>query len=99
MEIIRALNTVLCLPPEPWALTCNLPFKSCNLKILYYMKRFIIHFLKHLHVVLLAAPVLFASCTKDFPEINTDQNSIAVVGPSEIPFLFSRAQSTAINSQ
>ena len=63
------------------------------------MKRFIIHFLKHLHVVLLAAPVLFASCTKDFPEINTDQNSIAVVGPSEIPFLFSRAQSTAINSQ
>jgi len=40
-----------------------------------------------------------ASCTKKFTEINTDKNAIATVGPGELPFLFSKAQSTATGSQ
>ncbi len=39
------------------------------------------------------------SCTKKFEDINTDKNSVAVIGAAELPFLFSRAQSTATNSQ
>jgi hypothetical protein len=46
-----------------------------------------------------ASMVLLGACTKKFDEINTDKNSIATVGPSELPFLFSKAQSTATNSQ
>ena len=38
-------------------------------------------------------------CTKNFEDINTDKNSVAVIGAAELPFLFSRAQSTATNSQ
>lgn len=63
------------------------------------MKQFLSQFFKHLQVILFIVPVFIASCTKDFSEINMDQNSIAVVGPSEIPFLFSKAQSSAINNQ
>lgn len=38
---------------------------------------------------LIASLLLFSgSCTKDFGDINTNQNSIAVVGPNELPFLF-----------
>src|SRR6195952_3833541 len=43
--------------------------------------------------------VLLGSCTKDFDDINTDKNSIATVGASELPFLFSKAQSTATDNQ
>src|SRR5260221_1478448 len=43
--------------------------------------------------------VFFLSCTKDYNNINTNKNSIATVGPAELPFLFSKAQSTATNSQ
>ena len=39
------------------------------------------------------------SCTKKFEEINTDKNSIATIGPAELPFLFSKAEATATNSQ
>ena len=49
---------------------------------------------------LIAGMMIFlGSCTKKFEEINTDQNSIATIGPAELPFLFSKAQSTATNSQ
>lgn len=63
------------------------------------MKQFLSHFSKHIQAILFVVSVYLASCTKDFSEINMDQNSIAVVGPSEIPFLFSKAQSSAINNQ
>lgn len=43
--------------------------------------------------------VVLGSCTKDYDQINTDRNSIATVGPSELPFLFSKAQSVAPNNQ
>ncbi len=32
------------------------------------------------------------SCTDNFSEINTDPNSLAQIGPAELPFLFTRAQ-------
>lgn len=35
--------------------------------------------------------VYFSSCTKKYDEINTDKNSIANAGTSELPFLFSGA--------
>ena len=47
----------------------------------------------------LGSLVLLASCTKNFKDINTDKNSIATVGASELPFLFSKAESVAPNSQ
>ncbi|MDL5510331.1 SusD/RagB family nutrient-binding outer membrane lipoprotein [Arenibacter sp. M-2] len=35
--------------------------------------------------------IIHTACTDDYTEINTDVNSIATVGPSELPFLFSKA--------
>jgi len=49
--------------------------------------------------VLSACLVVLAGCTKNFDRINTDKNSIPTVGATEFPFLFSKAQSTATNSQ
>jgi len=49
--------------------------------------------------ILLGSIVFLTSCTKKFDGINTDRNSIATVGASELPFLFSKAQSAAPNSQ
>lgn len=40
-----------------------------------------------------------ASCTSDFDSINTDKTVIGSIGASELPFLFSKAQSSATNSQ
>lgn len=48
---------------------------------------------------LLGGMVLFASCTKQYDDINTNKNSIKTVGPSEFPFLFSAAQSVATINQ
>jgi hypothetical protein len=41
---------------------------------------------------------LLSSCTKKFEEINTDRNTIATVGASELPFLFAKAEQSAIPS-
>lgn len=45
---------------------------------------------------LICCSILLASCTKKYEEINTDRNTVATVGSSELPFLFSKAQATAI---
>ncbi len=50
-------------------------------------------------VAFLCSGILFFSCTKNFTTINTNKNAIATVGPAELPFLFSKAQSTATGSQ
>jgi hypothetical protein len=50
-------------------------------------------------VAFLCSGVFFLSCTKDYTNINTNKNSIATVGPAELPFLFSKAQSVATNNQ
>ena len=54
---------------------------------------------KVIYAALLSSIVLFTYCTKKFDDINTDKNSIATIGPAELPFLFSKAQSAATNSQ
>jgi hypothetical protein len=42
---------------------------------------------------LLGSLVLFSlACTKNFPAVNTDKNSIASVSPATLPFLFSHAE-------
>jgi len=46
--------------------------------------------------VILGCVMVFSSCTKKFDEINTDRNTIATIGSAELPFLFAKAQSTAI---
>src|SRR6185369_17605579 len=43
--------------------------------------------------------VVSLSCTKKYDAINTDKNSVATIGPAELPFLFSKAQSTSTESQ
>jgi len=42
---------------------------------------------------------LTVSCTKDFENINTNKNAVATIGPAQLPFLLSQAQSAAPNSQ
>lgn len=43
---------------------------------------------------LLCLGLTIVSCTEDFEEINTDKNTIATIGPAELPFLFSKAISS-----
>lgn len=50
-------------------------------------------------MLLLGSLVLLASCTGDYEEINTNTNAIPVVTPAELPFLFTKALSTAPNNQ
>jgi len=38
------------------------------------------------------------SCTKNYSNINTDRNTIATIGPAELPFLFARAEKEATPS-
>jgi len=64
------------------------------------MKRINIRLNIHLLTALLGSLVLFSlACTKKFPEINTDKNSIATVTPAVIPFLFSHAEDIATVNQ
>jgi len=49
--------------------------------------------------LLVVGGVFLSACTKKYKEINTDKNAIATVGPAELPFLFSKAQSAAPGSQ
>lgn len=49
-----------------------------------------------LPITLICCSFIVASCTKKYEEINTDRNTVATVGASELPFLFSRAQAVAI---
>lgn len=42
---------------------------------------------------------LLTACTKNYSDINTNKNTIATIGAAELPFLFSKAQSTSTNSQ
>jgi Susd and RagB outer membrane lipoprotein len=40
--------------------------------------------------------VAMSSCTDKFSEINTDRNKIATVGSAELPFLFAKAEASAV---
>jgi len=45
---------------------------------------------------LIAGMIFPLSCTKKYDQINTDRNTIATIGASELPFLFAKAQSAAV---
>ena len=62
------------------------------------MKKYIFILKKFGSVALLCSIVLAMSCTDDYDDINTNKNKISVLGPSQLPFLFSKAQSTATNN-
>jgi hypothetical protein len=62
------------------------------------MKKYIINLKKFGSVTLLCSLVLAMACTDNYDDINTNKNKISVLGPSQIPFLFSKAQSTATNN-
>ena len=40
--------------------------------------------------------LIFSACTDKFDEINTDRNSVATVGSAELPFLFAKAEASAV---
>src|ERR1051326_4332704 len=40
--------------------------------------------------------ISLTTCTKKYAEINRDRNTIATVGSAELPFLFSKAEESAI---
>lgn len=63
------------------------------------MKRVSTFLSAHLSTFLICVFAAVTSCTDDYPEINTDKNSIATIGPAELPFLFSKAQSAAPSFQ
>jgi hypothetical protein len=46
----------------------------------------------------LCSIVMVVSCTKDFDDINTNKNALSKLEVSQLPFLFSKAQSTATNN-
>ena len=46
----------------------------------------------------LCSIVLVVSCTKEFDDINTNKNALSKLETSQLPFLFSKAQSTATNN-
>jgi Susd and RagB outer membrane lipoprotein len=46
----------------------------------------------------LCSIVLVVSCTKEFDDINTNKNALSNLETSQLPFLFSKAQSTATNN-
>ena len=48
------------------------------------------------YILLISCSTLLASCTKQYEDINLDRNAIATVGAAELPFLFSKAEATAI---
>jgi len=49
-------------------------------------------------VALLCSIVVVMSCTDKFEEYNTNTNKLSKLEPSQLPFLFSKAQSTATNN-
>jgi hypothetical protein len=45
--------------------------------------------------MMLSATLILSSCTDKFAELNTDKTKLTVLGKSEYPFLFSKAQSAS----
>ena len=62
------------------------------------MKKFKNYIRTYGSVALLCTIVLVMSCTDKFEEYNTNKNKLSSLGPAQLPFLFSKAQSTATNN-
>lgn len=50
-----------------------------------------------IYIMFVMGLVFLSSCTKKYTEINTDKNTISTIGPPELPYLFSAAQSNSID--
>jgi len=59
------------------------------------MKRFIQNHRFSAIGILTALVFLLGSCTQDFEELNTDRTKLTVLTATELPYLFSKAQSSA----
>jgi hypothetical protein len=62
------------------------------------MKKFKDYIKGHGSILLLCSIVLVMACTDKFEEFNTNQNKLSKLEPSQLPFLFSKAQSVATNN-
>ncbi|HMG93180.1 MAG TPA: SusD/RagB family nutrient-binding outer membrane lipoprotein [Chryseolinea sp.] len=62
------------------------------------MKKFKDYIKMHGSIALLCSIVVVMSCTDKFEEYNTNKNKLSKLEPSQLPFLFSKAQSTATNN-
>ena len=51
-----------------------------------------------IYIFIICTSTLLASCTKKYDEINSDRNTIATVGASELPFLFAKAEQASVPS-
>lgn len=47
-------------------------------------------------IPLFCCVILLGACTKKFDQINTDRNTVATIGSAELPFLFAKAEASAI---
>lgn len=62
------------------------------------MKKFKDYIKGHGSIALLCSIVLVMACTDKFEEYNTNTNKLSKLEPSQLPFLFSKAQSVASNN-
>jgi hypothetical protein len=62
------------------------------------MKKFKDYLKRHGSIALLCSIVVVMSCTDNFEEYNTNKNKLSKLEPSQLPFLFSKAQSVATNN-
>jgi hypothetical protein len=61
------------------------------------MKRAIKTIDSRVHITIICCcSILLTTCTKHYPEINTDRNTIATIGSAELPFLFAKAEESSI---
>lgn len=63
------------------------------------MKKIYLFASNYISILFVGVLMVVMSCTKDFDDINTNKNAVAVLQPSQLPFLFSKAQSAATNNQ
>ena len=52
--------------------------------------------LRSLNLGLICCITMLLSCTKEFDTINTNRNTIATIGSAELPFLFAKAEASAV---
>ncbi|GAC1397082.1 MAG: hypothetical protein NVSMB63_17520 [Sediminibacterium sp.] len=50
----------------------------------------------HIYIVFVCCNILLWSCTKKYDQINTDRNTVATIGSAELPFLFAKAEASAV---
>ena len=49
-----------------------------------------------IYIPLFCCVIFLGACTKKFDKINTDRNTVATIGSAELPFLFAKAEASAV---